>query len=315
MISRHADLGVFVPRGLIVNSRSRANSYPTTFSTALTHPSCAERTTLNQLTTLRWPLDVAVKRFREAELPAIGVSWRKLNEYGLRRGIQLIRSSELDVSSLGWIGGFTGADRHRVDDVLEEGRLAIATAAHLNAGCVTMIGGPKGTHIRSNATRLVEDALKYLGEAATIHGVRLALQPMHPLFERRWTFLNSLDETLELLDRVNCASIQLGFGSYHLWQEEHVMERIREVTPRTALVSLSDWKDRPKHDNDRHIPGTGQLPLTEMIATFEQSGYSGWYEIEVWSKDLWKKDHRDLMQQCRDAAQAVIPKVHQRVAG
>ena len=31
---------------------------------------------------------------------------------------------------------------------------------------------------------------------------------------------------------------------------------------------------------------------------FEASGYRGCYEIEVWSRDLWKRDHRSLIREC-----------------
>lgn len=256
------------------------------------------RISINQMTTLPWCLSEDLVEYRHAGIPALGLNWRKLNEFGLRRAVRRVLESGLQVSSLGCLGGFTGEHGYSREDVLSDGRRMIRVAGQLRAGTLTIVTGPLGGHIRSNANRLVVEALKELIPLAALYGVQLALQPMHPMFARNWSFLHSLDETLLMLDKVQDTRLKIAFGTYHLWQEPQLFERLPELTSRIGLVRLADWGEAPRDDHDRLLPGTGRLPIAEMIHTLEASRYSGWYELEVWSRDLWKQDRHDLMQAC-----------------
>ncbi|MCA8999940.1 MAG: sugar phosphate isomerase/epimerase [Planctomycetaceae bacterium] len=229
---------------------------------------------------------------------AIGLNWRKLNEYGLRRSLKRIRKSPLAVSSVGWISGFTGQYGHRLKDTLLEARKMIRVAGVLRAPVIPVITGPRAGHIRSHAARLIGDSLRDLAPLASIYGVRLALQPMHPIYRKNWTFLNSVDQTLEILDRVDHPHVMMSFGMSHLIDQPGVMDRLSDLVPRIAIVGLSDRSGELSSENDGLIPGTGDLPIRDAIATLEQAGYTGWYEIEVWSPDLWKLQPHDLIQGC-----------------
>ncbi len=261
-------------------------------------PNFQERTTLNQLTTLRWSLKKSLEKYAEAKLPAIGVSWRKLREAGLQRGVRRIQKSGMQVSSLGWVGGFTGANQHDYHESIRECRNAIKVAAQINAASLTVLSGPDGGHIRSNAMRCVSDALKEIGDLALVHGVTLAFQPMHVTYKKNWSFIHTLDDTLKLLDEVNRSSVKLALGTYHLWQEENLLQRIPTLVPRIASVQLSDWHRNPKDDNDRCIPGQGLIPINAIVEMLEKSGYAGWYEFEIWSRELWQKSHNSTLQSC-----------------
>jgi len=265
-----------------------------------TCPSSAlqDRLAINQLTTLRNCLASDLHDYQRFGIPAIGLHWRKLLRYGVRRSLRRIQQSGMVVSSLGWISGFTGDHSCPLNDVISEGRRIIRFAGQVNAKTVTVITGPQGGHIRSHALRIVTDSLKELSDLAAVYGVTLAVQPMHMMYARNWSFLNSIDETLALLDRVNHPHLQMAFGAYHLWEENDLLRRAGEIASRIRLVSLADWSDAPRHENDRLLPGEGRLPLTDLISALEQNGYAGWYEMEVWSRDLWNLESREVIRQC-----------------
>lgn len=263
--------------------------------------SLQRRFSVNQLTTLPWGLEQDLEHYQRNGIAAIGLEWRKLREYGARRSIRRILESGMKISSLSCIGGFTGENGQSTQETMAECRKLIRIAGQLRAGTVTVVTGPQGGHIRSNANRLVVDALKQLVPMAALYGVQLALQPMHPMFARSWTFLHSLDDTLKILDRVGDSRLKIAFHSYHLWQEPNLTTRISEMASQIGLVRLADWGETPRHDHDRLMPGQGRLPLAGLVQALDASGYSGWYELEVWSRDLWKLDQPDLMQACLTA--------------
>lgn len=267
-------------------------------SQAVGQETLRQRIAFNQLTTLRNGLEADLEDYVSHDVPAIGLNWRKLSRYGIRKSVRLIRRSGLKVSSLGWIGGFTGEHGYPQADMITEGKRLIRVASQLRAETVTVVSGPQGGHIRSHAMRIVGDALAELAEFSELHGVRLCLQPMHALFARGWTFVHSLDDALALLDRAGHPGIQLALGAYHHWEEAGLLSRVAALSSRIGLVTLADWGDAPRHENDRLLPGEGRLPLSEFVQTLELSGFSGWYELEVWSQDLWKLERRDLMRRC-----------------
>ena len=267
----------------------------------------SDRVSINQLTTVRWNIQQAVSAFADAEAAGIGLSWRKLKEFGVQKGIRTIERSGLPVSSVGWIGSFTNANGHPLGEVLEDSREAIRAAGRMGARTVTVISGPSAGHIQTHAWRLVRDSLKELGELAATYRLELAVQPMHHVYHRNWSFINDLDETLDLLDHVGMPSVQMCFGTYHLGHEPQLLERIPEFVHRIGLVTLSDWNKPPTDENDRLLPGDGCLPIRNIVRRLEDHGYSGWYEMEVWSRDLWKLDHRDLMLRCLEVFEDLAP--------
>lgn len=267
------------------------------------------RVALNQLTTLPLSLGRDLDEYSRHGIAGIGLNWRKLTEAGLRRSIRQLQKVRMPVSSLGWIGGFTGENGYSLNDVLTEGRRIIRVAGQIRASTVTVITGPQAGHIRPHAVRLVVDGLRELSELAATYQVQLVLQPMHSMFARNWSFVNTLDEGLQILDRVGDPRVKLAFGSYHLWEEPNLTERLEAAASRIGLVTLADWSGSPRHENDRLLPGEGQLPLAEIVAALERQHYSGWYELEVWSRDLWKLEARDLMRRCVAAREKLSAQV------
>jgi sugar phosphate isomerase/epimerase len=256
------------------------------------------RLSLNQMTTPRWCLEEDLENYADIGLTAIGLNWQKLDDDALSAEVERVRQSGLLVSSLGWCGGFTGAGGLSFPEAMQDARRKLRIARILGAGALVVIPGIQFTHIRSHAMRLAVQAIRELCEAAADSTVRIALQPMDVLFGKNWSFLNRLDETLEILDRVGWPSAQLCFGTYHLWKEPKLLDLLPAMAQRIAVVQLSDWREPPRSENDRLMPGDGVIPLREIVTTLEEAGYRGHYEVEVWSRDLWKLDHHQLVRAC-----------------
>jgi len=254
---------------------------------------------MNEMTTYRWSFLEDVSAYQDAGLNAIGI-WRpKLVEFGEERGIELIRDSGLAVSSLSWAGGFTGSNEHSFLEALDDARDAVRVGGALNAECLVIISGSRAGHTVNHSRRLLVDALRSLGDLAAEHQLPLAVQPMHSMFTREWTFLTTIDQTLDVLDRCDHEYVQLAFDVYHLWQEPRLLERIPQIASRVAVVQLSDWSNPPRSENDRCLPGDGEIPLNEIVTAFAESDYEGHFELEVWSQKIWNSDYQKLLATCR----------------
>lgn len=261
---------------------------------------------VNEITTYRWSFFEDVTAYREAGIPGIGI-WRpKLVEFGEERGIDLIQESGLSVSSLSWAGGFTGSNGQTFTEALDDTRGAVRIAGRLKADCLVVISGSRSGHTGNHARRLLVDALKALADLAGEQQVTLAVQPMQPMFCREWTFLTTLDETLDVLSRCDHPSVGMAFNVYHLWREPELQERIPEIVPYVSTVQLSDGRHPPRSDMDRCQLGEGEIPLATILRAFLDADYQGFYEIEIWSDDLWNSEDPDLLKCCRSRFEALV---------
>jgi sugar phosphate isomerase/epimerase len=257
------------------------------------------RLAVNQITTNRWSLEQDLQFYREEGFEAAGL-WRpkfsRLEDED--RAIDLVRESGLTISSLSFAGGFTGLNGSSFFDAVDDARQALQLASAVGAECLVLVSGPQRGHIQSHARRLLVDAVKALAEDAAELGVALALLPMSPAVGTDCSFLSSLDETLDVIDRSGRGA-RIAFDVYHLWQEPRLLERIPEVAPHVAVVQISDSQGTPRSQYDRCRPGDGRIPLTSIVHAFDEAGYGGYYELTIWSRDLWKADYADMLSECR----------------
>jgi sugar phosphate isomerase/epimerase len=266
------------------------------------------------MTTYHWSLLEDVSGYRAAGIADIGVWRRKLSDFGEERGVELLRDSELSVSSFWSAGGFTGSDgqtfREAVDDALD----ALRLAAQVKAGCLVVVSGARAGHTVKHARRLLCDALRELGDAAARSGTAIALQPMHRRPVARWSMLDSLDAALDALSVCDHPRVGLVFDVFHLWNEPQLCRRIPDIVPRIKLATISDaYSAVPPSlssgDEDRCIPGQGVLPLAEIIAALEHGGYRGTYDVQLTGERCWRSDYAALLAECRAGLVNIAPDV------
>ncbi len=264
-------------------------------------PATKIRMSLSQLTTLRWSLREEVLQLKSSNYDGIGL-WRpKIGEIGEDLSADLIRDAGLGVSSLSFAGGFTGANGMSHEDALADARDAILDAEVVGAENLIFVSGARNGHTVNHARRLLVDALCELTDFAEPRGVRLCVLPMHAFFAKSWTYLNSLDETLEVLGRINHPGAGLAFDTYQLWQEPGLVDRIPELAAVTGVVQISDARRPPQSCAERCVPGDGIIPLAEIVRAFQQAGFDGYYDVQVWSSSGWTEDYPITASQCRDA--------------
>jgi sugar phosphate isomerase/epimerase len=265
------------------------------------------RVSINEMTTYHWSLLEDVTGYQAAGVQSIGVWRRKLCDFGEERGVELLRESGLIVSTFSSAGGFTGSDgqtfREAVDDALD----AVRLAAELRAGCLVVVTGGRSGHTFNHARRILRDALWEIGDAAGRLGVNIALQPVHRRPIERWSFLTTLDATLDMLAWCDHPRVGMVFDFFHLWREPDLCRRIPDALPWIKLAALCDARPPARSDDDRCLPGEGQLPLVEIVKALEASGYRGVYDIQLMSDHCWRSDYGTLLADCSAALAKVCP--------
>ncbi len=261
---------------------------------------------ISETTTFRWSLEEDVSRYSAAGIAAIGVWRQKLSDCGESKARDLLLRCGLKVSHLFWAGGFTGSDGRSYRESIEDAAEAIRIAAALDCPTLSILSGPRAGHTYNHARRLMHGALTELAPQAAAAGLTLAVEPMHPGCAAEWTFLNSLEDTLELLDAVDQPHVKLLLDTYHLGLDGGLVERIARAAPRIALVQLGDARQPPDGEQNRCRLGEGIVPLAEIIAALKAAGYDGYYDVELLGEEIETAEYSALLEHAREAFRTLV---------
>lgn len=89
---------------------------------------------------------------------------------------------------------------------------------------------------------------------------------------------NTMDQLVELVERVSHPNVKAHFDTHHAnIEEKNIAEAIRRVAPVLGHVHISE--------NDRGTPGEGHIPWDETFATLAEIEYEGWLTIEAFTRD------------------------------
>jgi len=267
------------------------------------------RISINEMTTYHWSLVEDVVGYQAAGVESIGVWRRKLADFGEERGVELLRESGLAVSSFSCAGGFTGSDGQTFSEAVDDALDALRLAAELRAGCLVVVSGARAGHTLNHARRMLRDALRELGNVGAQLGVAIALQPVHRRPIERWSFLNSLDAAAEMLAWCDHPNVGMVFDLFQVWREPDLCRRIPDVVRWIKLAALSDARAPARSDDDRRLPGQGDLPVAEIVGALESAGFRGAYDVQLISEHCWHSDYPTLLSECLSGVNRLAPQL------
>lgn len=123
---------------------------------------------------------------------------------------------------------------------------------------------------RDKAEALLVDALAECARTAVEHSVRLVLEPLN---RYETSLVNTVDQALELLERLPADSVGLLIDTFHMNIEEPSIEAsIRRAASRILHVHVAD--------SNRHAPGDGHLDFPSIVACLREVGYQGYLSGE-----------------------------------
>jgi len=253
-----------------------------------------ERLALNQRTIPRWSVEETVAGCLKAGIPAIGLWREQVAELGLPRASRLVASSGLRVSSLCRGGFLTGLDDDHTR-AIDDNRRAIDEAAALGARCLVMVVGglPAGSRDLPGARRRVEERMAQLAEYAGECGVRLAVEPMHPLFCADRGVISTIAQALELAKRFPVEQVGIVVDTFHVWWDPDLADLVRRAASRIALYQVCDWITPFPADAllSRGMMGDGHIDFRSITLLVQrEAAYDGDIEVEIFNADVWAAD-------------------------
>lgn len=250
--------------------------------------SAPPRLSLNQATVQRWGALEAIDGCVRHGIGAVGL-WRdKVAAAGLARTRRHLDETGVRVSSLcrgGFFAAASEADRRaRIDD----NRRALDEAAALGSGVLVLVcGGMVGRDL-AGSRAMVEAAIADLAPAAAERGVRLGIEPLHPMFAADRSVVSSLAQALGIVGRIGHPAVGVVIDAYHVWWEEGVHDLIERAGSAIVGFHVDDWLAPPPDVLlGRGMMGDGVIDLRALRRSVDRAGYGGPIEVEVFNQALW----------------------------
>jgi sugar phosphate isomerase/epimerase len=249
------------------------------------------RLSLNQWTTRAWGVAEAVDGCARFGIPAIGLWRQQVADLGLAASAKLVRDAGLRVSSLCRGGFLTAADPAASASALDDNRRAIDEAAALGADCLVLVVGglPEGSRDLAGARSRVAERLDDLIPYAVDSGVRLALEPLHPMYCADRAVLSTLAQAVDLASRWPAEAVGVVVDTFHLWWDPELPAQIARAGDRIASFQVCDFLVPLPADVllGRGMMGDGVIDFRPLRAAVDGAGYTGPIEVEIFNADVW----------------------------
>lgn len=256
------------------------------------------RYSLNQATTKYWPLEDVVAASAKAGLDWIGL-WREpVQEYGVEKAARLVADAGLRVSSLCRGGFFTASTADERAAAVADNRRALEESAALGTDTLVLVSGglPEGSRDLSGARAMVRDGLAELAPYAGELGVRLAIEPLHPMFCSDRCVVSSLGGALDIAEQFPASQVGVVVDAYHVWWDADVLRQIARAGSRICSYQVCDWIVPLPSDVllGRGMMGDGSIDLRALRTACEAAGYTGPIEVEIFNADLWAQPGQEV---------------------
>ncbi|MEU3993905.1 sugar phosphate isomerase/epimerase family protein [Streptomyces platensis] len=269
-------------------------------------PSLLDRLSLNQETIRQWSLPELADGCARAGVRGVGLWRAPVQQYGVAAAARLIRDAGLRVSSLCRGGFFTALEPGERAAALDDNRAALDEAAALGTDTLVLVSGglPPGSRDLAGARERIADALGELAPYAAERGVRLSLEPLHPMYAADRCVVSTLAQALDLAERFPADRVGVVVDTYHLWWDDTVGAQIGRAGgaggaagSRIAAFQLADWVT-PLPEGallGRGQLGDGAVDLRWFRERVETAGYGGPVEVEIFNPALWARDGAEVL--------------------
>lgn len=255
-------------------------------------------------TTKPWNIEQCIEHYAAAGIRGISI-WRHLLEKkDLKKIKALLDLHKMEVVSLVRGGFFPSVDPQKRKLALQDNREAIAEAEALGAPMVVLVCGADPGQTLQESRRQIQQAITLLIPDAQKAGVKLAIEPLHPMYAGDKSAIVSLGQANDICEAIDSPWVGIAIDVYHLWWDDQLKNEIFRCGKNNNIFAfhVCDWRV-PTLDflSDRGLMGEGCIPIKQIRSWVEEAGFEGYNEVEVFSERLWAQDQKLYLEDIKKA--------------
>jgi len=255
-------------------------------------------------TTKSWGIEACVKNYSEVGIHGITI-WRNvLENKNLTEVKALLDDHGMEVVSLCRGGFFPSVDASKRKSAIEDNLWAIVQAQAVGAPLIVMVcGADVDQSLEKSREQIAEGIIRIL-PAAQSAGVKLAIEPLHPMYAGDRSAINTLKQANDMAEMINSEWVGVAVDVYHLWWDGTLKSEIKRCGDQNHLFAfhVCDW-NVPTTDflNDRGLMGDGCINIPEIRGWVEDAGFNGFNEVEIFSDKYWSTDQYTYLEKIKQA--------------
>ena len=250
------------------------------------------------------PWDLATTCSKLAEAGVAGVSiWRdkvapEEGGVGLDEAVKIVKGSGLAVPAYVRGGFFPARDAGERQEAIDHNKAMLDEAAALGAEQVVLVVGAVPGIPLAEARVQVAEGIAACVEHAEGVNVKLAIEPLHPMYAGDKSCINTIASAREVCDEVGHRLVGVAVDVYHVWWDPDLEAQVAALGEEGRLFGfhVCDWRV-PTRDMllDRALMGDGCIDVAGIRGLVERAGFSGLSEVEIFSTEHWAEDQGDYL--------------------
>ena len=259
---------------------------------------------VHTLTTKPWNLRHCVENYSAAGIHGITI-WRNvLENQNLKESKTMLDDFGMNVVSVARGGFFPSVEKEKRQAAIDDNLFCLEQAAAVGAPLVVLVCGADGRQpLEKSREQIKEGILKILPQAKAA-GVKLAIEPLHPMYAGDRSAINTLAQANQMAEEINSEFVGIAVDVYHLWWDNNLQQEIIRCGKNGNLLAfhVCDW-NVPTVDflNDRGLMGDGCIPVKQIRGWVEDTGFSGFNEVEIFSDKYWAANQKMYLEKIKNA--------------
>lgn len=263
------------------------------------------RCAIHTITTKRWSLAQCIAGYAAAGIGGISV-WRDAipGAGGPAAAGRMLRDAGISVPALvrgGFFPAFDAAARQQAIDI---NKTCVDEAAAIGADMIVLVCGAVPGMPLPEARKQTADGLAAVLPYAAAANVKLAIEPLHPMYAADRSCVNRMAEARQLCQKLASPFLGIAADVYHIWWDPDLEREISLAGKQKTLFGfhVCDWKVHTTHPlNDRGLMGDGCIDIRTIRGWVESAGFRGFNEVEVFSDTYWALDPDAYLARIRQA--------------
>jgi sugar phosphate isomerase/epimerase len=197
-------------------------------------------------------------------------------ELGIVPAARCFRDAGLTVATLSHMAfGFAKpAEAKAAQDRLDR---TIGIAAEIGAQTVIMTTGGRGALDWRSAAEMFAEAIAPCAAKARDAGVALGIEPTSHLYSDV-SIAHRLSDTVALAQAAGIAPM---IDIFACWFDADIEAALSAAAPLAPLAQISDYVYGDRGLPCRAVPGDGEIPFERIVPAMVQSGFCGWWDLEI----------------------------------
>ena len=258
-----------------------------------------DRLAIHTFTNKPWSIGECIENYSRRGIGGISI-WREtVAGQDLKSVRRHLDDSGLQKVSLVRGGFFTGMDQAARATAIESNRAAHREAEALGLPMIVLVCGATIGQTPEENLDQIRDGIAALLPQAESAGIRLAIEPLHPVYAGDRSAVASLRDANDLAESLNHPLVGVALDVFHVWWETGLEAQIQRCAAADRLFAFHVCEFKPDFDHvllDRGLPGEGVNASARIAKMVQAAGFSGLTEVEIFSRKYWSENQHDILE-------------------